>query len=385
MFAIGYKDLQPLLAQFTGEGMMLSCYADLGVSESFRHNWELDLAGEVEKIRKAIGKDDRILREFDKNIAAVRDALESRTISDTRWVAVFSAAQRHFLMTIPLEVDVGTTLVLDRAPYLVPLLAAIHRRKEYLAIHTDTHRGRIFATTPGAIQLVAEFDEDVPQHQRSVGEREGFGQSAIARHREDRMMHYRKDLIREVEKLWEERPFAGIILLGEHEVLEHVRSALPSRLRNRVLREVPESWYEGVPQTEEKIRSIAAELFAEQASEVVPGFWDLLKDGQSVAKGPRATIAAIQSGQLGPAGKGYLVFGPDPMEAAGRCIACRTLTDDPVGKCPKCQAPCAPGNLWEELLITALQHKISAHFVRDPKKLAEYGGVVAVLPRKKRS
>jgi hypothetical protein len=123
-------------------------------------------------------------------------------------------------------------------------------------------------------------------------------------------------------------------------------------------------------------------LFAEQEAEVAPGFWDLLKQGV-VATGPKAVLDALQGGQLGREGFGYLVLGPDPRESVGRCVACRTLAPDPLGKCPRCQAPCAPGSLWEEVLLTALRHGVSARFVSDPSKLRPYGGAVAVLPRGK--
>jgi len=216
--AITLAGLQPLLDQFTGEGKVLSFYADLGVSEGFRHNWEAPFRVRADAMLKAIAGDGPARRELEENIAAVRAALESRTAADGRWVAVFSAAQRGFFLAIPLDVPVETDLVLDRSPYLVPLLAAIHRRRQYLVLHTDTHRGRVYAATPGTVRLLAEFDEDVPQHQRSAGY-----PATIARHREDCILHYRKELVRELEQITTAEHYDGIVLLGEHEVLEHVR------------------------------------------------------------------------------------------------------------------------------------------------------------------
>ena len=220
----------------------------------------------------------------------------------------------------------------------------------------------------------------MPPHQHSAGERWGIGQATIARHREDCILRYRKELVEALERAWRAADYTGLILLGEHEVLKHVRAALPARLQARVLREVPESWYEKASQIEEKIRLIAADEFTREEVEVVPGFWDLLEGGK-VVSGPRAVLTAIQSGQFGTSGYGYIVLGPDPREAVGRCIACRTLSPDPLAPCPRCQAPCAPGNLWEELLLTALQHGIIARFVADPQKLKAHGQAVAVLPK----
>jgi hypothetical protein len=380
MAAITMTDLQPLLTQFSGEGMVLSCYADFGVAEGFRPNWEAPFKAKSDALWKAIGEDGRARQEMEENLAAVRRGLETAANGGARWAAVFGAARRNFSAVFPLDVPTQNELVLDRSPYLVPLLAAAHRRREYLAVHTNTHRGRIYAVTPSGVRELAEIEEEVPKHQHSVGERFGYGQATIARHREDRILHYRKELTRELEKVWGTGAYSGLILLGEHEVLEHVRSGLPARLADRVLREVPMAWDEGAPRAEEKVRALAAELFEEQEAEVAPEFWSLLRE-RKVVTGAAPVLAALQSGRFGAHGHGYVVLGPDPREAAGRCIACRTLTPDPVGQCPRCQAPCAPGNLWEELLLTALRHGITARFVSDPRKLEPYGVVVAVLPK----
>lgn len=376
------QDLRPLLDQFTGEGTVLSCYVDLGVSEGFRPDWVGLLKAKGDAIVKAIGNDGRAKQELEENRSAVRSTLESPQTHDARWAAVFSSVRRNFLRVFPLDAPVETDLVLDRSPYLVPLLAAMHRRREYLAVHTDTHRGRIYAATAGGARLLADIDEGVPRKQHSAGERWGYGQATIARHREDHILHYRKELVQELDRAWGAGSYAGVIFLGEHEVLERVREELPPRLTGKVVHEAPEPWYEAPAQVEESIYKAIDMLNDRAEAEVAPGFWDLLRvGGKAVVTGPRAVIDAVQGGRIGPDGYGYLVFGPDPREAVGRCVACRSLSAEVLGPCPKCQAPCAPGNLWEELLLTALQHRISARFVKDPQKLALYNGAVAVLPK----
>jgi hypothetical protein len=381
MPAITLPDLRLLLDQFTGEGLVLSCYADLGVTTGFRPDWQGRLKSLADGIEKDLGQDGRGVQELGENLAAVRAALEGPDLHVVSWAAVFSATRRGFLRVVPLDVPVETDLVFDRSPYLVPLLAAALRRREYLVIHTDTHRGRVYAATPGEVRLLAGLDEDVPQKQHSAGETWGYAQATIVHHRQDRILHYRKALVREAERLWAAGRYAGLVLLGEHDVLEHVREDLPPQLAGRVVRETAAPWYERPSEVEEEIRTQVAALSAADEAGVAPDFWDRLREGKAVATGPQAVLDAVQGGRVGPDGYGYLVFGPDPRETVGRCSVCRWLTLDGPGPCPRCQAPCVPGNLWEELLLTALQHRIVAHFVKDPRMLAPYNGVAAALPK----
>ncbi len=105
-----------------------------------------------------------------------------------------------------------------------------------------------------------------------------------------------------------------------------------------------------------------------------------LLQGYGVAAGSTAVIEALQSGRIGPRGHGYLVLGPDLREAVARCTGCRALSTELVATCPRCQASCVEASLWEELLLFALRHDITAHSVKQCPSLTACGGLAAVLP-----
>lgn len=382
MAALTMRDLEPLFEQFAGEGRVLSCYAELRASEGFRPDWRVPFEAKADAIRKMIGEDGRARAEVEENLAAVRRALEAPEAHGARWAAVFSAARRGFLATFEVDVPTATELVLDPTPYLVPLLWAAHRRREYLAVHTDTHRGRLYAATPAGARLLDEIDEAVPKKQHSAGQTWGTQQATIARHREDRILHYRKDLVARAGKEWARGGYAGLLLLGDHETLAHLRGALPPRLAAVVRREAPAPWYERSSEVEETVRTMAHAVFTEDEAAVAEGFWDLLTQRRSVVTGPRAVLDAVMSGRVGREGFGYLVLGPDPREVVGRCKVCRCLSAEVPSACPRCGGACVEGNMWEELLLTALRHGTSARLVADREKLAPHGGAVAVLPRR---
>lgn len=381
MAAVTLADIQFLSEQVSADGLVLSCYADMTVSEGSRLALHSALKARADIMHEALVADARAREELRENLAAIHDALESPELRAAHGLAVFSSTRRRFLRVIPLEVPVTTDLVLDRSPYLVPLLESMLSRKQYLVAHTDTNHGSIYAATPGEVRVLAEIGEDVPKKQHSGGGILGYGQANIARHREDRILHYRKGLLDELERHWDTGHFAGLILLGEHEVLEHVRKALPTRLSRHVVQESSESLHETPAEIERAIRTRVQAVSDQSDAEVAPEFWNRLNEKKSIATGAQAVIDAIQTGRVGSDGHGYLVFGPDPRETVGRCVACRTLTPEVLGPCPKCQAPCAPGNLWEELLLSALKNRIAVHFVRDATKLAPYEGVVAMLKK----
>jgi hypothetical protein len=375
-----FAHLQPLLEQFKGTGLMVSCYADLTGIPGLVVRWPEAFKAKVSAIKELFADDPRAWRECERNLQTIGRALTETRPEHARGMAIFAAGQRDFFHSYALDVPVENELVVHQAPYLVPLLTVLMQQREYLVVHTDTHRGRLYAATLGGVELLREIEEEAPSRQTVPTERGGRNRDMIARHREDRIRHYQKELVELIEKAWAERPFEGIVLLGEHDVLEHVRTRLAPRQAARVVYEGPHAWTDKPLAIAEVVQATLAE--AEQAREkrLLAGLEERLRQGRAIAAGPRAVVEALQSGQVGLRGHGSLVMGPDPREAVARCTTCRALFVDMPATCPRCQAPCVVANLWEEVLLLALRHDVAAHCLKRSEPLARCGGMAALLP-----
>ena len=84
-------ELQPLLAQFSGTGMVVSCYAAIEAEEGFRPRWQGPFEAKSDLLWKAVGEDGRARSELEENLAAVRRALES---PDTHAIAMRTRTSR---------------------------------------------------------------------------------------------------------------------------------------------------------------------------------------------------------------------------------------------------------------------------------------------------
>jgi hypothetical protein len=383
MAALTLADVEVLFGQFKGEGLLVSCYADLSVERGFQSRWPGPFKAKAGAIKKNLGDDHRAWQTCVQNLEAIQRALEGPEARQAQGMAVFSAVQRGFFRSIPLDLPVENDLIIHQAPYLVPLLELLHRQREYLVVHTDTHRGRLYAARSGAVRLLHEIEETVPKKQHSAGERWGKQQATIARHREHRILHYQKDLVRLIEETWASRSLRGLVLVGEHEVLEHLRKRLPARLACRVIAEAPHPWIEEPEPADGVIHEVLEEALQAREGQILAEAHGRLQQGYAIAAGARAVVDALQNGRVGPRGFGYLVLGPDPREAVARCTACRSLSLEMPTTCPRCQAPCVDANLWEEMLLFALRHETEVHFVKTGTDLDRCGGVVAVLPKKR--
>jgi hypothetical protein len=381
-------NVRGLLAQFQGNGTVVSCYADTSAIDGFRPLWVTRFKTEAGAVKRLLAEAPQAGRNnnIDQDLSAIRSTLESpeaRHDRQARGLAVFSDSRRGLLRTFALSLPVENRVVVDASPYLVPLLEVLFRNRTYLAVFTDSHRGRLYAASPAEAVVLAELSHEIPSRQHPLGERGGKQEMNTARHREELVGRYYKDLVQHVEKAWAERHFQGLILLGRHEVTEAVRKLLPPRLASRVVHEGSHAWAEDSGALRDEVVALVAKANRQAEEQFFKGIQGRLDEGYGIAAGAQQVIEAIQTGRLGARGHGCLVLGPDPLEVVGRCTGCRSLWPDVPANCPRCQAPCAEANLWEELLLLALRHDLAVYFAKPNGALTRRGGVVAVLPENK--
>lgn len=379
MTEVTLPNVQLLLDRPKGEGMIVSCYADLSLA-GYQSVWWQRLKNEVARLEQRLAGDPEARRRFTRDMAAIRRVLEQPAARRAQGLAVFSNAAQDFLQTFALSVPVRDTLVLDEQPYLVPLLEAIHRQRRYLVVLTDSHRGRIYAAEWGRAHLLSEIAHEVPRRQRSAGETWGKQQATIARHREDHILHYRKALVRQIEAAWRDAPFRGLILLGEHETLAALRAVLPPLLASQVIHEMPHSWVGRQPSITAKVQEVLDAALRTHDDRLMDEVERrLVEKSYCIAAGPQEVIDALRNGQVGY--PGHLVLEPDRGQAASRCTECGSVFTVLCDACPFCQASCEKVNLWQEILLFAARHDIPAHVVESRPALARHGGVVALLSR----
>ncbi len=373
------RDVQWLLDQPRGEGVVVTCYADMSVSGGVRSLWREVLDNEVKQVETSLPDDGAVRAAFERNLAAIGTALSSRHATVARGMAVFAAVQRNFIQTFALTTPVPNRLVVNEEPYVMPLLEILSRQRRYLVVHTDTHRGRLYTWVPGAATLIQELDEEVPRRQRSSGQLWGKEQATIERHRRDHVAHYFKELVRAIERAWPEERYDGIVLLGAHEVLAAVREHLPAYLANHVAGEAPRAWVGRQASLDETIARIQEDDLRSYQTRVVDDIRRRLLEDHQIATGPQAVLDAIRNSQVGFPGS--VVMEPDRGDVAWSCTGCGSPFAVVHERCPFCSSPCEKSNLWQAIALVASRHAIPVHVIGAGLGLERYGGVVALLAR----
>jgi hypothetical protein len=190
---------------------------------------------------------------------------------------------------------------------------------------------------------------------------------------------YLKGLAGEIERAWPAERYDGIVLLGEHEVLETLRTYLPEALSSRVAGEAPHAWVGRQTPLVSKNESIHAEAPRHQERRLFEDIKRRLLEDHQIATGPQAVIDAIENDQIGHSG--CIVMESDRGAVGSRCTSCRTRLAQAVSECPSCHARCEKASLWQAIALSASNKHVTVHFVNPGRGVDKYGGVVALFAR----
>src|SRR5579883_2013070 len=121
-------DLKALLEQFSGSGLMVSCYVDLTARPWSAAEWTVPFKTQLTVIKKMLADDATAWSEVEQDLQAIGVLLQRPETLHSRGLAIFAAVQRGFLQSFPVDEPVGNELVVHPAPYLVPLLQSLNRQ-----------------------------------------------------------------------------------------------------------------------------------------------------------------------------------------------------------------------------------------------------------------
>jgi RNA polymerase subunit RPABC4/transcription elongation factor Spt4 len=207
----------------------------------------------------------------------------------------------------------------------------------------------------------------------------GKQQATIARHREDHLQRYRKELASAIATAWPDAPFRGLILLGDHKTIAALQAILPADCEHHIVHTGPSSWAHNGPDLDAAVQGVLDDVFRQHDARLIEELERRLREHYLIAAGPQEVINALWNGQVGY--PGYLVLEPDRGQTAARCTRCESVFTTTYAACPVCQGTCEQVNLWQEILLFAARHNIVAHVVDSHPALAQHGGVAAVLAR----
>ena len=325
----------------------------------------------VERVRLLLADQPTEAEHFEENLSLVRALLDEHQPPEGGALALFTGWAADLSRAFALPEPVGTRVWMGDAPFVRPAYELLDEHETFAVAVVDGKRARIYLVTAEEVDEEGRIRGDVKNRVKKGG----WSQKRYARRRDKQIEGYATEIADGLVELDGERPFARLVLLGSDEVVQAVREALRTDLRDRL---VGSRSVDGNA-SEDEILDVAADVAEEGERESERELWDAIREqgmGPGLAAfGATSVWTALHSARV----EEVLVDRTREIDGT-KCRACGHIVHGTPQTCGQCGSKDVFRlDLVEAMTEQAARTGAGIDFADPFPALTEVGGVAALL------
>lgn len=367
------KELKEL-SSFTGEnGYFCSLYLNVDPLYNKKGDYMTHLKNMIkdrsEKVEKATYK--RIKDDLEK--------IENYVLTNKKMLrkglCIISSSEIGFWREYNINVPVKNDLIIDRTPFVKPLMDILDNYQRYALLLVDKESARIFVIHLGEIVEYGEVhSSDVPGKHKKGGWF-ALSQNHYARHIDYHIGLHLKDVIERFGEFLSGEYIGRVIIGGSDEAVAMVKEKLPKEIIERVISTVRIEMFARPDEVLKKVQPIVYEYERKKELEEVQVLIDRSLKNENAVTGLDNVLNALQEQRV------MKLFVIKDFNTRGfSCSSCGYLSSQNINPCPFCGGEMKQ----EEFLVDsacerAIQQGALVESVIESKELAKYGNIGALL------
>ncbi len=330
-------------------------------------------------------------KKIKKDLEAIEDYFIGSKREFRKGLCLISSRGGGYWKEFHLPVPVKSRLIVDKVPYLKPLIEIMDAYRRYIVLLLDKENARIFVTGMGELVEYTEMHApDIPGRHKEGDSRRGesvrstkgetilataiLGDKSQERHVAVHVGIHVNDVVGHMERIMEGQAVEGIVTGGPEEVLYMAIDRLPERFRELIIGTFAAGMYETGMDVLKKAMSVTEGHKHKRDAEKVDELMErTLKDQQAVL-GMEDVLFMLEEQRIME-----LLVDSDFSQPGYFCRNCRALSAG-AGTCPYCKGPFEKVNYMASLVMqktVELGGRVS--IVYGNEKLRNAGGIGAFL------
>lgn len=319
--------------------------------------------------------DKEMLKRVDKDL----DALDAYVLGNRRefkkGLALISSRERDFWKEYHLSVPLKSELVVEKSPYIKPLLDILDNYQRYAVLLVDKESARIFIVHLGEITEYGEVHTpDVP------GRHKKGGWFALAQNHYERHIDYHvdlhlKDVVKKFESFLKSEYIGRVLIGGSDEAVTMTRGLLPKTVNEKVVGAFHAGMFENNVEVLKKVEPVLRAYEKQEEERTVKELITRAMKDEKAVVGLENVIKALQEGRVMK-----LMLLRDFTQRGYQCSACGALSIKGEVNCPYCGGKMEEiGYIVELAAQKAVEQGALVEVVAESEELKDAGGIGGVL------
>jgi len=302
-------------------------------------------------------------------LARIEETAEEERGGKSRGLAIFAGENLWQVYRLP--IIPGNHIIIDRKPYVKPLIHLYRGHPRYCTVLVDKERARLFLIQMGEIQDYSMVLDEVPKHH----EQGGWAQARLQRRHEDYVMHHLKRSAELTFEFFQREGFDSLLIGGTEELTIAFYERLHTYLQERMAGFLPISTSASGSEVLALTIKVMEEAEARLDEELTNKLKEEVGQGRLGVAGLAPTIRALNAHKVMQllVEEGYQVAG-------GHCGDCASLSIRSTGRCRYCHGTIEKvDNLVDEAVELAFAQGAQVHFIAPNQTLWDLGRIGALL------
>ncbi len=290
-------------------------------------------------------------------------------------LAILSSSAHSLWKDYHLEVPVKNELIVDKTPYIKPLLDILDNYPGYAVLLVGKDSARIFVIHLREILEYGEiYTPDVPGKHKKGGW-SALSQSHYERHIDYHVGMHLKEVVGKLDSFLGGEYIGRLILGGSDEAVSMVRGMLPKTTLEKVIGTVKIEMVAKDPEVLAKVEPLVNEYEKNREKETVEALITGAMKNKNAVLGLEDVLHAIHQQKVMK-----LVFLKELKKSGFSCKSCGFLTSQKIDICPYCKGMTEIVDYIVDLAgEKAIGQGAIVEVLAEDKKLKEAGGIGAFL------
>lgn len=316
-----------------------------------------------------------VLKKVEKDLEAMEAYVLGNRREFKKGLALISSRDSDFWREYHLSVPLKSELMVEKSPYIKPLLDILDNYQRYAALLVDKESARIFIIHLGEITEYGEVHTpDVPGKHKKGGWY-ALSQNHYARHIDYHVALHLKDVIKKFESFLKHEYIGRVIIGGSEEAVNMTKERLPNTVTEKVMGTFHAGMFEGNAEVMKKVEPVLQEYERQQEGKVVKELVTRAMKDEKAVLGLENVLKALEGGKVmklvllrGFSGRGF------------QCSGCGALSLKGEVNCPYCGGKMDEVGYMVDLAAQKIvEQGALVEVVTGSEELEKAGGIGAFL------
>lgn len=327
------------------------------------------LKSTAESLEKAVFK------RVEKDLNAIDAYVLGNRRDFKKGLVLLSSSENSFWRKYNLSVPLKSELIVNKAPYIKPLLDVLDNYRRYAVLLVEKDSARIFTVHLGEITEYGKVHTpDVPGRHKKGGWF-ALSQSHYERHIEYHVGLHLKDVVKRLGSFLKDEGIDGLVVGGSEEAVLKTKELLPGAIAGKTIGNFNTGMFENTAGILKKVEPVLEKYERQKGKEMVTELINRTMKNDRAVIGVDDVLNALQEGKVKK-----LILLRDFSREGFQCSDCSALLAQGRQRCPYCGGKMEGEAYIVELAAQrAVEQDAVVQVVSDSEGLEKAGGIGAFL------